>query len=86
MLGVKSVGIQWVGQDTTESYNLLHNVLAHSTSGLWFRIFPIDGHEDDICVGTDIKWQYLLPLPIKCGLLCSRVTSIVKDVHCNITP
>ncbi len=48
MLGVQSVGIQQVGKDTTESNNLLCNGLAHSTSGLWFQILPIDGHEDDI--------------------------------------
>ncbi len=85
MIGVQSVGIQRVGQDTTKSYSLQHDDLAHSTSGLWFWIWPFDGHEDKICVRTGIKWQYLLTLLTKYSLLCSRVTSLVKDDHCNIT-
>ncbi len=58
VLGVQSVLIQRLCLYITECFNLLHDVSAHSTSGLWFRILPIDGHEDDICVGTGVKWQY----------------------------
>ncbi len=43
----------------------------------------IDGHDNDICVGAGVEWQYLLPLLTKCGLHHSRVTSVIKDVYCN---
>ena len=61
----------------------MHLILAQSTPHLWFRILPVVGKDDDICVGTGVEWQYLLPLLTKCGLLCSHVTSVVKDVRCD---
>lgn len=85
LLGVQSAGIQRLGQGTEECFQLVHHVLAQSTPGLWFRILPVDGQDDDICVGTGVEWQYLLPLLTKCGLLRSIVTSVVKDIHCNAT-
>lgn len=83
VLGVQSAGIQRLGQFTEECFRLAHLVLAQSTPHLWFRILPVDGKDDDICVGTGVEWQYLLPLLTKCGLLRSLVTSVVKNVHCD---
>ncbi len=80
--GVQSVRIQRLGLDTTECFYLLHNVLAHGTSGLLFQLLPIDGHE--VYVGKGVEGSYLLPQQTKCGFLCSRVTSVVKDVCCDI--
>jgi len=85
ILGVQSAGIQRLGSGTEECFRLVHDILAQTTPGLWFRILPIDGQLDDICIGTGVEWQYLLPLLTKCGLLRSRVTSVVKDFHCNGT-
>ena len=64
-----------------EGFSLVEQLLAHSTMGLWFRILPVDDHDEDICVGLGVEWRYLLPLLTKCDLLQSRVTSTVKDVH-----
>lgn len=46
---------------------------------------PTSQHDDDILVGLGIEWRYLLPLLTKCGLLRSKVTSVVKDVHVDVT-
>lgn len=83
VLAVQSAGIQRLGPGTEECFNLVRSILEQSIHGLWFRILPVDGHEDDICVGTGVEWQYLLPLLTKCGLLRSRVSSMVTDVHCD---
>lgn len=83
VLALQSAGIQRLGPGTEECFNLVRSILEQSIRGLWFRILPVDGHEDDICVGTGVEWQYMLPLLVKCGLLRSRVTSVVKDVHCD---
>lgn len=53
--------------------------------GLWFRILPVDDHNDDISVGVGMEWRYLLPLLSKCGLVRSKVTSVVKDVHVDVS-
>jgi hypothetical protein len=83
VLGVQSAGIQLRGQFTEECFRLVHLILAQSTPHLWFRILPVDGKDDDICVGTGVEWKYLLPLLTKCGLLRSLVTSVVKDIRCD---
>ena len=83
VLAVQSSGIQRLGPGTEECFNLVRSILEQSVHGLWFRILPVDGHEDDICAGTGVEWQYLLPLLTKCGLLRSRVSSVVTDVHCD---
>lgn len=56
-------------------------LLAHSILGLWFRILPVDGYEDDICAALGVSWKVLLPLLVKCGLVRCRVTSTVKDIE-----
>lgn len=83
VLAMQSVGIQRLGPGTEECFDLVRLILKQSVHGLWFRILPVDGHEDDICVGTGVERQYLLPLLTKCGLLRSRVSSVVTDVHCD---
>ena len=52
---------------------------------LWFRILHVDGKDGDICAGTKVEWKYLLPLLLKCGLICSHATSVIKDDHCDCT-
>jgi hypothetical protein len=85
VLGTQAEGIQRLGRGTEECFRLVEQLLAHSTTGLWFRILPIDGHDDDICVGMGVEWHNLLPILIKCGLLRSRVTSVVKEVRIDAT-
>ena len=80
VLGDHAAGIQRLGRGTVECFSKLELLFAHSQSGLWFRILPIDGYDDDISVGLGVEWKYLLPLLIKCGLVRSKVTSVVKDV------
>ena len=81
VLGDQASGIRRLGKGTVECFSKLELLFAHSQTGLWFRVLPIDGHDDDICVGLGVEWKYLLPLLTKCGLVRSKVTSIVKDVH-----
>ena len=80
VLGVQSAGIQPIGQFGENSLYLVHLILACSTPHLWFRVLPADGRNDDICVGTGVEWQYLLPLLVKCGLLCSTGPSCDTDI------
>lgn len=85
-LGVHASGIQRRGQDTEECFHLLEGLFAHSVPGLWFfRILPVYDQHDDISVGLGIEWRYLLPLLTKCGLVRSKVTSVVKDVHVDVS-
>ena len=83
VLGTHVAGIQQRGgPGTVECFSVLELLLAHSSLGLWFRILPIDDHDDDICVGLSVEWSYLLPLLTKCGLVSrSKVTSVVKDLQ-----
>jgi hypothetical protein len=81
VLGDQASGIRRLGKGTVECFSKLELLFAHSQTGLWFRVLPIDGHDDDICVGLGVEWKYLLPLLTKCGLVRSKVTSVVKDVH-----
>ena len=60
MLGVQSAGIQLRGQFTEECFRLVHLILAQSTQHLWFRILPVDGKDDDICVGTGVEMAILV--------------------------
>ena len=82
---MQTIGIRRLGLGTEECYNLIGSILDQSVHGLWFRLLPIDGCNDDICIGTGVDWQYLLPLLTKCGLIRSRVTLLVQNVECDST-
>ena len=81
VLGVQAAGIHRLGRGTVECFSVLERLFFHATQGIWFRILPIDDHDDDICHGLGVEWRYLLPLLTKCGLIKSKTTSVVKDVH-----
>ena len=83
VLGLQSAGIRLNGQGMQECHDLICSLLKQSKNGLWFRILPIDGFDDDISVGTGVDWQYLLPLLTKCGLIRSKVTSLEREVECD---
>lgn len=83
VLGMQTVGIRRLGLGMQECRDLVCSILEQSVHGLWFRILPVDGCDDDICIGTGVDWQYLLPLLTKCGLIRSRVTSLVQNVECD---
>jgi hypothetical protein len=44
-------------------------LFATSTTGFWYRILPIEDHDDNISVALSIEWRYLLPLLAKGGLV-----------------
>jgi hypothetical protein len=81
---VQTAGIHRLGRGTEECFDLVQQILAQAVKVFWYRILPVDDCDDDITVGTGIEWQYLLPLLSKCALLRSRVTSVVKEIDCNI--
>jgi hypothetical protein len=83
-LGVQAAGIPRSGRGTKECFDLVREILGQAVQGYWYRILPLDSYEDDIAVGTGVEWQYLLPLLSKCSLLRSRVTSVVKEIDCNV--
>lgn len=83
-LGVQTAGIPRLGRGTEECFDLVHKIMKQAVEGFWYRILPVDDCDDDITVGTGIEWQYLLPLLSKCSLLRSRVTSVVKEIDCNV--
>jgi hypothetical protein len=83
-LGVQTAGIHRLGRGTEECFDLVQRILAQAVEGFWYRILPVDDHDDDITVGTGVEWQYLLPLLSKCSLLRSRVTSVVKEIDCYV--
>ncbi len=84
VLGVQTAGIHRLGKGTEECFALVQQILAQAVPGVWYRILPVDEYDDDITVGTGVEWQYLLPILSKCSLLRSRVTSVVKEIDCNV--
>jgi hypothetical protein len=61
--------------------SIIETFFAKSTTSFWYRILPIEDHDDDISVALGIEWHYLLPLLTKGGLLRSRVTSVKPEVY-----
>ena len=84
LLGMYAIGIQRLGRGTQECFDLLAELFRHAKKSLWFRILPVDEHNDDISIGLGVDWRYLLPLLTKVGLIRSKVTSVVKDVYVDI--
>lgn len=74
-------GIQRNGRNVEESLDLLIGLFEVTTRGQWFRILPVDDQYDDISHATGMEWRYLLPILMKVGLIATKVTSVVKDVH-----
>ena len=83
VLSEHAIGIQRLGRGSSECFDILKLLLAQATKGVWFRILPVDDGKDDISHWLGVEWKYLLPILMKCGLLKSRVTSVVKVIHVN---
>jgi hypothetical protein len=62
ILGELATGIQRLGRGTLDCFGILEALFPHSISGLWFRILPVDGYDDDICHALRVSWKVLLPL------------------------
>ena len=59
--------------------SLLHQSLQELPDGIWLRILPLGDTYDDMCYGTGVDWEYLLPLLMNAGLIYSIRRSTVNQ-------
>jgi hypothetical protein len=59
--------------------NLLVHIFDGIDRGVWVRILPNDDTIDDLCTATNQKWEDLLPLLIKTGLINCKVAEDVRS-------
>jgi hypothetical protein len=54
------------GDDITA---LVDSVFGNLREGIWWRVLPIEGANDDICSGTGQAWDVLLPLLLERAII-----------------
>jgi len=64
---------------TDPMLNLLVRIFDGIDRGVWVRILPNDDTIDDLCTATNQKWEDLLPLLIKTGLINCKVAEDVRS-------